>query len=242
MEKVGIIRNGYAMEPDNTNASNNIASFSSENPTLGVNPSTGDSSGVDVNPPRTSIENIRSCLNIDSPTRPIFQKSEYFYKTPGGTVRPYYWFQRHNRPLPLYELDGSGNVNQIPSTVLPPFTMPNVEGLYIHRTDSDTSWMPYNPGIHKGRELAYVSRYNPVNKQYTSTGIVLPNNCPVFIANHELNIYVLHIKKLKHIKKLIHIKKRANLMQKANIPLNIAICWEFLYIRIISRKPKDHRS
>lgn len=158
MQDVGIIRTVHAMSP--------------EPEAQGAHYFPGP-----ILPPPHPPRDVHSLINsLD--TKP----SPYFYKTEMGRVNAYYPGQCHDRPLKIFSFDGK-NISQEPCQILPANPMPSTEGLYWK---CDRNYFPLDPLRSKGKELFIVKSIKENGaKEYISTGIVTPENIPIFIKNHQ---------------------------------------------------------
>jgi len=127
--------------------------------------------------PVTPLDVMSRALNPTfSASSPPWVQSKFHYKTAGGSVKPYYWGQCHNRELTLILYDRDVEKTQSSSN---PMHFPDPTGYYVIVGHTHCQ---YNPTKDVGKELF---TYRSGGRQkFFSTGLTTPPRCPVLITNH----------------------------------------------------------
>lgn len=113
-----------------------------------------------------------------------FRNSGFYYKTPGGAAKPYFWGQYHRNPMTLYWQTNTRGVPALSwAGVAQPCRVPNVLGGYYVKTSSGT-YTEYDPtrACHSGKELR-TGILTDGRDRYIGTGIYTPSACPIAIPD-----------------------------------------------------------
>ena len=179
--EIGVLpRTVHAESPEPEAQGANNSSTSSGN-----NPSTGNGSS-----PATSLceSMLRTVFNpSDLPAGIVpFSDSGYYYKTPCGIPKSYYWGQYHSNALTLYRLEDARAARYALVRVEQPRVLPFVlDDYYVYVGRGGSGRVAYNPTsiFHANKELQ--TRILVNNKySYTHTGIYTPSACPIAIPDH----------------------------------------------------------